>query len=264
MKPEYPSMKTSTNSTHNASIMSVQIDDLKEFRMERRYSDDQPLSLVVQPDRDVFPVVSNQNDFRQRDYRNRPLDMQSLDFMGPDEAVKQLFCLPYSDEDSIFALHRVGNTLLVDSVSDFDIKFYADDYLNTGDFYEKAEKSRFEALFEGFSKDQSDSQHEHASAAYLSQTLESPLALRQDLVNLTDQPNFKSTVSLSTLRARSITEAVAVDSGAVCNHIRVSNQDIEEPLRAGSPYLPPPHHFMPSSLSPSRWGIKTLIETKSF
>jgi hypothetical protein len=40
-----------------------------------------------------------------------------MDFLGSGETIKQLFCLPYTqDTSNIFAFHRMGNALFLDSM----------------------------------------------------------------------------------------------------------------------------------------------------
>lgn len=48
------------------------------------------------------------------------LDIQSIDFLSTEEAVKQLFTLPYIDETAApcIAIHRMGSLLLLDDIKD--------------------------------------------------------------------------------------------------------------------------------------------------
>lgn len=49
--------------------------------------------------------------------RQAALDLQHTDILGPSEVIKQLLTLPYTHGNEYFALHRLGNTLVLDSVS---------------------------------------------------------------------------------------------------------------------------------------------------
>lgn len=55
-----------------------------------------------------------------RKVKNIQIDLHNIDFMGPAEIVKDLFKMPYSSTPLSFALHRMGNTLLIESLPDFD------------------------------------------------------------------------------------------------------------------------------------------------
>lgn len=76
------------------------------------------LSLIVPPNGDSFnsgtkhrnlPCSSNVK-------KQMPLDLQQTDILGPSEVVKQLLTLPYTQGSNYFAVHRLGNTLVLDSV----------------------------------------------------------------------------------------------------------------------------------------------------
>jgi hypothetical protein len=57
--------------------------------------------------------------------QERKLDLMHVDFMAPLETVKDVFQLPYSDEDAIFALHRVNKSLMIESIGEKDIQYVA-------------------------------------------------------------------------------------------------------------------------------------------
>lgn len=49
-----------------------------------------------------------------------PIDFQNIDFMGPADAVKQILAMPYASKDSHIALHKMGSTVLIDTVPNVD------------------------------------------------------------------------------------------------------------------------------------------------
>ena len=68
--------------------------------------EDRELSLIIHLDKEV-------TGFSDR----RPLDLTNVDFAGTTNVAKQLFALPYHDKQPLFAFHRMGNTLLLDTVT---------------------------------------------------------------------------------------------------------------------------------------------------
>ena len=51
---------------------------------------------------------------------NAPIDFQNIDFMGPADAVKQILSMPYATRDAHIALHKMGSTVLIDTVPNID------------------------------------------------------------------------------------------------------------------------------------------------
>jgi hypothetical protein len=91
--------------------VTVDIDDLYDNGATKSTNvEDTELALVVRYDKEVGQSVS----------KRAPLDLQTVDFVGPAEVVKRLFTLPYDDGQPLFAFHKIGNTLLLDSVTGHD------------------------------------------------------------------------------------------------------------------------------------------------
>jgi hypothetical protein len=91
------------------------------------------LALVVRLDEDICPVHSGYSS--STGAIPRPLDLQQVDFLGSVEVVKKLFSMPYADQRPLFAVHKMGNTLLLDSMtahdtSPYDFKFSNSDRTN--------------------------------------------------------------------------------------------------------------------------------------
>lgn len=80
------------------------------------------LALVVRLDEDICPVHSG--DSSSTGAIPRPLDLQQVDFLGSVEVVKKLFSMPYADQRPLFAVHKMGNTLLLDSMTAHDTNPY--------------------------------------------------------------------------------------------------------------------------------------------
>ena len=80
------------------------------------------LALVVRLDKEICPVLSA--DSSSAGSVPRPLDLQQVDFLGSVDVVKKLFSMPYTDERPLFAVHKMGNTLLLDSMTGHDINPY--------------------------------------------------------------------------------------------------------------------------------------------
>ena len=89
--------------------VTVDIDDLYDATKSTNVEDTE-LALVVRYDKEVGQSLS----------KRAPLDLQHVDFVGPAEVVKRLFTLPYDDGQPLFAFHKIGNTLLLDSVTGHD------------------------------------------------------------------------------------------------------------------------------------------------
>jgi hypothetical protein len=85
--------------------VSVDIPDLESFHNDLH---DHPLSLTVKCDDGSLSTLNA--------VKSPLLDLQSLDFLGPAEVIKKIFKLPHSNDQPYFALHRMGNTLLLDSL----------------------------------------------------------------------------------------------------------------------------------------------------
>lgn len=90
----------------------------------------QELALVVRADKEICPLLSAGS--TSADVVSRPLDLQQVDFLGSVEVVKKLFAMPYTDQRPLFAVHKMGNTLLLDSMTGhdtnpYDINFSHDD-----------------------------------------------------------------------------------------------------------------------------------------
>ena len=85
--------------------ISVDIDELYDNGVPAiRSTDLDELAMVVRLDKEVGNSPTG------------PLDLQQVDFVGPADVVKRLFTLPYQDGQPLFAVHKMGNTLLLDSV----------------------------------------------------------------------------------------------------------------------------------------------------
>lgn len=80
------------------------------------------LALVVRLDKEICPVLSA--DSSSAGSVPRPLDLQQVDFLGSVDVVKKLFSMPYTDERPLFAVHKMGNTLLLDSMTGHDTNPY--------------------------------------------------------------------------------------------------------------------------------------------
>ena len=80
------------------------------------------LALVVRLDKEICPVLST--DSSSAGSVPRPLDLQQVDFLGSVDVVKKLFSMPYTDERPLFAVHKMGNTLLLDSMTGHDTNPY--------------------------------------------------------------------------------------------------------------------------------------------
>ena len=92
------------------------------------------------PNNELALLARNRED---RVVKPRSLELHSVDFLGKTEDFKSIFSLtlqqdpnPFSryshnnqSSNSVFALHRIGNTLLVDSVPvyDFDAHYFSED-----------------------------------------------------------------------------------------------------------------------------------------
>lgn len=90
----------------------------------------QELALVVRADKEICPLLSAGS--TSAGVVSRPLDLQQVDFLGSVEVVKKLFAMPYTDQRPLFAVHKMGNTLLLDSMTGhdtnpYDINFSHDD-----------------------------------------------------------------------------------------------------------------------------------------
>jgi hypothetical protein len=86
------------------------------------------LALVVRLDKEICPVLSA--DSSSAGSVPRPLDLQQVDFLGSVDAVKKLFSMPYTDERPLFAVHKMGNTLLLDSMTGHDTNPYDINFSN--------------------------------------------------------------------------------------------------------------------------------------
>jgi hypothetical protein len=73
------------------------------------------LSLTIKPNDEIFPIHSTSDNPHSRK-KPLPLDLQSVDFLGPADVVKELFAIPYTDNSPLFALHKMGSTLLISDV----------------------------------------------------------------------------------------------------------------------------------------------------
>jgi hypothetical protein len=65
-------------------------------------------------------LIISEIDQQKKHNKAKLIDFQNIDFLGPAEAMKELFSLPYCNNLSSFALHRMGNTLLIESLTNFD------------------------------------------------------------------------------------------------------------------------------------------------
>jgi hypothetical protein len=112
--PFTSSISTQTQNNSFISVppaISVDIPDLEEYKVE---TENQHLSLTVRNDESTLST-SNGNVVK-----SPLLDLQKIDFLGPAEVIKKLFRLHQSADQPYFALHRMGNTLLVDSLVGID------------------------------------------------------------------------------------------------------------------------------------------------
>jgi hypothetical protein len=78
------------------------------------------LSLTVPPassPTDSGAIHRNLPSHPSKTKKQALLDLQHTDILGPSEVVKRLLTLPYTHRDEYFALHRLGNTLVLDSVA---------------------------------------------------------------------------------------------------------------------------------------------------
>lgn len=80
--------------------------------LSQYFKDGHDLSLSRLADPVLIPSMSSS----YHSYSQNQLDLQQLDFIGPMEAVKQLFTLPYTTDDPILTLHRMGDVILLDSI----------------------------------------------------------------------------------------------------------------------------------------------------
>jgi hypothetical protein len=103
-------LKNSSPSNHSfhsiVPEISVDIPDLESFQNDLQ---DHPLSLTVKPDDGSSLSTLNA-------VKSPLLEIQNLDFLGPAEVIKKFFKLSHTEDQPFFALHRMGNTLLVDSL----------------------------------------------------------------------------------------------------------------------------------------------------
>ena len=77
------------------------------------------LSLTVRSDHEYGQGITSTTRVNH-DSNQVKLDINNVDILGPAEVVKKLFCLPVTKDEPYFALHRMGNTLLIDSINGFD------------------------------------------------------------------------------------------------------------------------------------------------
>ena len=62
---------------------------------------------------------------KQRSYI-AALELQNLDFIGPSEVVKALMCINYVENEYMFVVHKLGNTLLLDTLQNSDESTFSD------------------------------------------------------------------------------------------------------------------------------------------
>ena len=214
-----------------APTISVDLEDLygsrpKDSRPVIASKVDTEHSLTVRPWNDAGVIFS---DFpANKNNRPRPLELQNIDFMGPSEVVKSLLCLPYSEKPTVFALHKLGNTLLVDSlVSDVDLGKQS----SSGPSFKKSPRQ------ETISNDDKLASQWVQRGDMLNHTIEGMLATMSTAPNL---------IGSSTSSEENLTEyAGATDSPS-------NKETPNSTLQSGSPYLPPPGFFMPGSPHPFR------------
>lgn len=81
--------------------------------------DEEELSLTIRSEDEYCQGVTCSTRVK-RESKSVKMDIQNVDVLGPAEVVKKLFCLPVSKDEPYFALHRMGNTLLIDSIIGLD------------------------------------------------------------------------------------------------------------------------------------------------
>lgn len=188
------------------------------------------LALTVQPGIKNESIVlcdvalHNENSFQ------RPLELQNVDFLGPADVVKALLVLPYSNKSSLFAVHRMGNTLLIDTV------VHTDDTTTTFATTQS----------ETFSSSESPQNIWPSKGDMVSYRIEGLLA----------------TISSAPSSASPSYYLPQQDQSEIPPSPLHDQPLMRSPLHSGSPYLPPPGYFIPHSPQPTRqcllWSIHEM------
>jgi hypothetical protein len=224
------------------------------------------LSLVIKSNQSISNVHSNSTITTKGSLPSlpKPVDLQHVDFIGPADAVKQLFKLSVGSNNVLLALHKIGGTLLIDSVPvrDDNNFFNENPQANTNSFdnSNKFNNSMFsdhfpftelkngqinvnqlkeKKLVEDFLEDLTPA-ISHSSSQTNTTTL-----LIADRVDVKEKNEEFIDIDVSKLMTSDVHNSV------VSKH-SFFTPSITLPLIAGSPFLPPPNYFIPDMPQPSR------------
>jgi len=217
----------------------------------------QSLSLMVREEKEDL----------EAEPRPKPLDLQRVDFMGPANAFKSIFSLqqPQKSQSSrkgqqqrnikgeIFAVHKLGNAIIVDSIPDCDSSVLDSD----------SSDSIASRRLLGMNQDGSGTETERA------RTLELAMALNTSAETLLGHIPTSSSSAIHPLSSLSSPLAplpssilAAASTVASTTTMTLDNSslsalldDESQSLQEGSPHTPPAAYFMPSYPSP---GQRTL------
>lgn len=199
------------------------------------------LSLVPKSNEEIFPAITPTSSFFSpslfpsdimrteqtpdsgRAKKTKQVDIQAIDFLGPCDTIKKLFSLPYNqDTSNIFSFHRMGNVLLVDSISSTDV---ANDF-------------------------------SHIESSSKQESLPSPTDQSSMVLNMISGSNFSGTLipSLQSNHPR------AYNSNDPASFHIASNDS--NALSLASPLVPPPAYYMPSVPQPPKhvvtWNLHDM------
>ena len=200
--------------------ISVDIDDLYDNGVPSiRSTDLENLAMVVRLDKEVGNSPTG------------PLDLQQVDFVGPADVVKRLFTLPYQDGQPLFAVHKMGNTLLLDSVIVADTNSAM---LGSGIGNHVITGNNHDMIGSDVSR--------HLPALDLHEmrsTISSDVSIYTPSSNQRIHNHHEPISDNTTLAAASDTINAAVTTAGTKEF-------------SSSPFVPPPNYFMPSVPAPSK------------
>jgi hypothetical protein len=103
--------------TSTALLPSVRVnfEELRVSLQENKCLASENFELMIKPENDL-PAIKSSNERRRKYRKSQALDLNQTDFIGSIESVKQLILLPYSEDESIFAFHRIDNALMIEKV----------------------------------------------------------------------------------------------------------------------------------------------------
>jgi len=210
-------------SDESSAVLSVSIDLLYD-------------GATVTKREEELQMIVRQGDVAQSISKVSPLDLPQVDFVGPADVVKRLFTLPYDDGQPLFAFHRVGNTLLLDTVT-------AQDISPTGAVHPNAASTGGGSAAAGVNGSVGSIGGSHVLPALTLGLHEVQTTISSDVTFY--QPSRTSSpaaagggrVSETAIDAK----IDAFDEGAA-----------EGAAEFGSPYVPPPDYFIPNVPSPSK------------